>query len=63
MTQISAKSIKRAAIHEGTDIVGIAISDSDAQFWIDWLIKDGKIQEGQFKPSDIYTNQFNLYYK
>ncbi|MFZ3058788.1 MAG: ABC transporter substrate-binding protein [Candidatus Methanoperedens sp.] len=39
------------------------LADSDAQFWIDWLVKDGKIKEGQFKPSDIYTNQFNPYYK
>lgn len=38
-------------------------ADKDAQFWIDWLVKDGKIKEGQFKPSDIYTNQFNPYYK
>ncbi len=39
------------------------LADSDAQFWIDWLVKDGKIKEGQFKPSDIYTNQFNPYSK
>ncbi len=39
------------------------LADSDAQFWIDWLVKDGKIKEGQFKPSNIYTNQFNPYYK
>ena len=39
------------------------LADSDAQFWIDWLVKDGKIKEEQFKPSDIYTNQFNPYYE
>ncbi|NJD54262.1 MAG: ABC transporter substrate-binding protein [Candidatus Methanoperedens sp.] len=39
------------------------LADSDAQFWIDWLVKDGKIKEGQFKPADIYTNEYNLYYK
>lgn len=39
------------------------LADSDAQFWIDWLVKDGKIKEGQFKPSDIYSNQFNPYNK
>jgi ABC-type nitrate/sulfonate/bicarbonate transport system substrate-binding protein len=39
------------------------LADSDAQFWIDWLVKDGKIKEGQFKPSDIYTNEYNPYYK
>ena len=24
------------------------LADSDAQFWIDWLVKDGKLKEGQF---------------
>ncbi len=38
------------------------ILDSDVQFWIDWLVKDGRIKEGQFKPSDVYTNQFNPYF-
>lgn len=28
------------------------LADSDAQFWIDWLVTEGKIKEGQFKPSD-----------
>ena len=39
------------------------LMDSDVQFWIDWLVKDGKLIEGQFRPSDIYTNEFNPYYK
>ena len=37
--------------------------DSDVQFWIDWLVRDGRIKEGQFKPSDFYTNEFNPYYR
>ena len=37
------------------------LADSDARFWIDWLVKDGKTKEGQFNPSDIYTNEFNPY--
>jgi ABC-type nitrate/sulfonate/bicarbonate transport system substrate-binding protein len=39
------------------------LMDSDVQFWIDWLVKDGKLKEGQFKPADIYTNEFNPYSK
>ncbi len=35
--------------------------DSDVQFWIDWLVRDGKLKEWQIKPSDIYTNEFNPY--
>lgn len=37
--------------------------DSDVQFWIDWLVKDGKLKGNQFKPADIYTNEFNPYYR
>ncbi len=39
------------------------LEDSDVQFWIDWLVKDGRIKEGRFKPADIYTNEFNPYSK
>lgn len=39
------------------------IVDYDVQFWIDALVKEGKLKEGQFKPSDIYTNEYNPYYK
>ena len=35
------------------------IKDSDIQFWIDLFVKDGKLQRGQIKPSDVYTNLFN----
>ena len=38
---------------------GGLIYDSDVQTWIDWLVSQGKISEGQFKPSDIYTNDYN----
>ena len=37
--------------------------DSDVQFWIDWLVKDGRMNEGQYKPSDFYTNEFNPFFK
>ncbi len=36
--------------------------DEDVQFWLDWFVRDGKIKEGQIKPSDVYTNEFNPYY-
>jgi ABC-type nitrate/sulfonate/bicarbonate transport system substrate-binding protein len=38
------------------------IVDNDVQFWIDALVREGKLKEGQFKPSDIYTNEYNPYY-
>lgn len=37
--------------------------DSDIQFWIDWMTEDGVLKPGQLKPSDVYTNEFNPYYK
>lgn len=38
------------------------IKDDDVQWWLDIFVKDGK-QAGQLKPSDIYTNEFNPYFK
>ncbi len=39
------------------------LEDGDVQFWIDWLVRDGKFTQGQFRPSDFYTNEFNPYFK
>ncbi|NJD53968.1 MAG: ABC transporter substrate-binding protein [Candidatus Methanoperedens sp.] len=39
------------------------MTDDDVQWWIDRFIEDGKLNPGQIKPSDIYTNEFNPYYK
>jgi len=36
-------------------------TDKEIQLWIDWLVKEGKLKQGQIKPSDIYTNGFNPY--
>jgi ABC-type nitrate/sulfonate/bicarbonate transport system substrate-binding protein len=37
------------------------IWDSDVQFWIDIMVKEGTLKPGQLKPSDVYTNEFNPY--
>ena len=34
-------------------------TDHDAQFWIDTLIRAGKLKPGQFTPEDVETNRFN----
>jgi ABC-type nitrate/sulfonate/bicarbonate transport system substrate-binding protein len=39
------------------------IKDSDIQYWIDALVSMGKLKQDQIKPSDIYTNEFNPFYK
>ncbi|MCZ8523167.1 MULTISPECIES: ABC transporter substrate-binding protein [Paenibacillus] len=38
---------------------GGLIAEKEFQVWIDWLVKDGQIKEGQVKASDMYTNRFN----
>jgi ABC-type nitrate/sulfonate/bicarbonate transport system substrate-binding protein len=38
-------------------------NDDDVNFWLDWFVKDGKIKPGEIKPADVYTNEFNPYYK
>ena len=37
------------------------VRDSDVQFWIDVIVKEGGLKSGQLKPSDVYTNEFNPY--
>ena len=36
-----------------------AISDADIQPWIDGMVADGYLKEGEYKPSDIYTTEFS----
>jgi ABC-type nitrate/sulfonate/bicarbonate transport system substrate-binding protein len=42
---------------------GIFMTDRDVQWWIDAMISEGKLKPGQVKPADVYTNEFNPYYK
>jgi ABC-type nitrate/sulfonate/bicarbonate transport system substrate-binding protein len=34
-------------------------SDHDTQFWLDVLVREGKLKPGQFRPEDIATNKYN----
>jgi ABC-type nitrate/sulfonate/bicarbonate transport system substrate-binding protein len=34
-------------------------TDHDAQFWIDVLVRGGRLKPGQFTPEDIETNKYN----
>ncbi len=38
-------------------------TDKDIQWWIDIFESEEKLKPGQIKPSDIYTHEFNPYYK
>jgi ABC-type nitrate/sulfonate/bicarbonate transport system substrate-binding protein len=42
---------------------GGLVQDREFQIWLDWLVKDGELDRGQLKPSDIYTNEFNPFRK
>ncbi|WP_374723756.1 ABC transporter substrate-binding protein [Calidifontibacillus erzurumensis] len=42
---------------------GGAIAEKEFQVWIDWLVKNGELKEGQVKAEDLYTNEFNPYKK
>jgi ABC-type nitrate/sulfonate/bicarbonate transport system substrate-binding protein len=42
---------------------GIIPGDEPVQWWIDLLVKEGKLQKGQIQASNVYTNSFNPYYK
>lgn len=39
------------------------LKDKDVQWWLDVFVGDGKLQQGQIKPTDVYTNEFNPYFK
>ncbi|QHW31033.1 ABC transporter substrate-binding protein [Paenibacillus rhizovicinus] len=40
---------------------GGLIADQEFQTWIDWLVKEGTLKEGQLQAKDLYTNEFNPY--
>lgn len=38
-------------------------NDAPVQWWIDLLVRQGKLREGQIVASTVYTNEFNPYYQ
>ena len=42
---------------------GGLVQDREFQIWLDWFVKDGELQTGELKPSDLYTNEFNPFRK
>lgn len=39
------------------------IIEEDYLYWINKFVESGALKQGEIKPSDIYTNEFNPYYK
>ncbi|WP_336765338.1 ABC transporter substrate-binding protein [Paenibacillus sp. USHLN196] len=42
---------------------GGVITPSEYGIWIDWLVANGELKEGQLKPEDLYTNEYNPFAK
>ncbi|MEU8247811.1 ABC transporter substrate-binding protein [Nonomuraea sp. NPDC048916] len=42
---------------------GGVIADKEFQTWIDWLRREGELQPGQVRLTDLFTNEFNPYAK
>jgi ABC-type nitrate/sulfonate/bicarbonate transport system substrate-binding protein len=40
---------------------GGLIDDKEFQTWIDWLVKEGTLKEGELSVKSLYTNEFNPY--
>lgn len=40
---------------------GGVITPSEYGTWIDWLVANGELKEGQVKPEDLYTNEYNSF--
>ncbi|TQC45270.1 ABC transporter substrate-binding protein [Rhodococcus sp. WS4] len=64
--------ISKRGRNETTDLVdywkspGVAgpggvITDKEIQTWIDWLVRNGELEDGKLTPADVYTNEYNPY--
>ena len=42
---------------------GGVIQEKEMQMWVDWLVQNGDLKEGQLQATDLYTNEFNPYAK
>ncbi|KAA0113592.1 ABC transporter substrate-binding protein [Mycolicibacterium sp. P9-22] len=45
----------------GIPVAGGVIAERELQTWIDWLVRNGELEEGTLKAADLYTNEFNPY--
>jgi ABC-type nitrate/sulfonate/bicarbonate transport system substrate-binding protein len=45
----------------GIPVPGGVVADKELQIWIDWLVRNGELKEGQLKATDLFTNKYNPY--
>ncbi|MGD0952071.1 MAG: ABC transporter substrate-binding protein [Methanotrichaceae archaeon] len=55
---LTAKDIglEKSTVHYYSD--SGKVNDTQLQYWIDSLVTDGVIKPGEFKPKDLYTDEF-----
>ena len=55
-------SVKAFETWEGNGVAtpGGVLRDQDFSIWIDWLKASGELEAASLKPSDLYTNEFNV---
>lgn len=45
----------------GIPVAGGVIAERELGIWIDWLVRNGELEEGRLNAKDLYTNEFNPY--
>nr|WP_229718757.1 ABC transporter substrate-binding protein [Nocardia jinanensis] len=45
----------------GIPVPGAVIAERELQIWIDWLVRNGELDEGKLTARDLYTNEYNPY--
>ncbi len=45
----------------GIPVPGAVIAERELQTWIDWLVRNGELDQGKLTAKDLYTNEFNPY--
>lgn len=45
----------------GIPVAGAVIAEKELQIWIDWLVRNGDLKDGQLKAADLFTNKDNPY--
>ena len=41
----------------GIPVPGGVIAERELTTWIDWLVRNGELKEGELKATDLYTNE------
>lgn len=37
------------------------MAERELSTWIDWLVRNGELEQGKLNASDLYTNEYNPY--